>query len=62
MNKIKRGVSLVLCSWLVGSAGTLGNVADVHAGKQINTETKQTINNMNISSYYTLQQLKNKKT
>ena len=62
MNKIKRGVSLLLCSLLFGSAVTLGNVADVQAGKQIKTETKQTINNMNISSYYTLQQLQNKKT
>lgn len=45
MNKIKRGVSLLLCSLLFGSAVTLGNVADVQAGKQIKTETKQTINN-----------------
>ena len=30
MNKIKRGVSLLLCSLLFGSAVTLGNVADVH--------------------------------
>ena len=44
MNKIKRGVSLLLCSLLFGSAVTLGNVADVQAGKQIKTETKQTIN------------------
>mgnify|MGYP000358701260 CR=1 FL=1 len=29
----------------IGSAVTLGNVADVQAGKQIKTETKQTINN-----------------
>ena len=41
MNKIKRGVSLLLCSLLFGSAVTLGNVADVQAGKQIKTETKQ---------------------
>ena len=27
MNKIKRGVSLLLCSLLFGSAVTLGNVA-----------------------------------
>ena len=47
MNKIKRGVSLLLCSLLFGSAVTLGNVADVQAGKQIKTETKQTINNNN---------------
>ena len=47
MNKIKRGVSLLLCSLLFGSAVTLGNVADVQAGKQIKTETKQTINNSN---------------
>ncbi len=39
MNKIKRGVSLLLCSLLFGSAVTLGNVADVQAGKQIKTET-----------------------
>ena len=32
MNKIKRGVSLLLCSLLFGSAVTLGNVADVQAG------------------------------
>lgn len=42
MNKIKRGVSLLLCSLLFGSAVTLGNVADVQAGKQIKTETKKT--------------------
>lgn len=34
MNKIKRGVSLLLCSLLFGSAVTLGNVADVQAGNQ----------------------------
>ena len=45
MNKINRGVSLLLCSLLFGYAVTLGNVADVQAGKQIKTETKQTINN-----------------
>ena len=33
MNKIKRGVSLLLCSLLFGSAVTLGNVADVQADK-----------------------------
>lgn len=33
MNKIKRGVSLLLCSLLFGSAVTLGNVADVQAGQ-----------------------------
>ena len=38
-------MSLLLCSLLFGSAVTLGNVADVQAGKQIKTETKQTINN-----------------
>ena len=32
MNKIKRGVSLLLCSLLFGSAVTLGNVADVLSG------------------------------
>ena len=35
MNKIKRGVSLLLCSLLFGSAVTLGNVADVQAGKPV---------------------------
>ena len=34
-------MSLLLCSLLFGSAVTLGNVADVQAGKQIKTETKQ---------------------
>lgn len=46
MNKIKRGVSLLLCSLLLGSVVTWGSVADVQAGEQIKAETKQTINNM----------------
>lgn len=48
MNKIKRGVSLLLCGLLLGSAVTLGSVTDVQAGEQVKTETKQTINNTKI--------------
>ena len=44
-------------------AGELAKLAKEFQSKiTIKTETKQTINNMNISSYYTLQQLQNKKT
>ena len=40
MNKIKRGVSLLLCSLLFGSAVTLGNVADVQDKDRDKTNNK----------------------
>ena len=46
MNKIKRGVSLLLCSLLLGSILTAGSVTDVQASKQqTTTVTKQSIKN-----------------